>query len=475
MTKANNLAVGQQKIETHNGYKYLFLLIIFCSSSLLAIWPLPESIAFRHAFLIIGFISSLFYLKHCFRKVFCISAWPFWLFLSFFGWMLLHLFVFSQQFAFQVDELRSLWVRSLMATILGLGCGLALANSQNSDQGDLSPKGLLMSRWALILIFLGLAGTCIISLGHYLYVAIHTHQWINFDVLFPLYKAKPPFVIATALFMPLCFILINRSINHQASKWWLSSCILGISLSIFSCLLSNTKNGIAIFALGLIFFVINLLASIRWNFSRLLISLLAVFFIGAASYVGITKHLERNPAWLQLIANAKVGIDIDHQNYWKNRNVHPQPINEYGTGVDVSTYERTAWFTAGARLLRENPQGFGLMHHSFGWLALAKWPDFYQPIGNLRGATHSGWMDMALGIGIPGILLIWIPLFVAWYRSLFQDGIWFSYTTWTIPILWFAYLTTEVAGAHFTELLFFLVPFFCGITLQYPTRSLFKK
>lgn len=454
----------------------LILLLIFCSSSLLTIWALPETIAFRHTFLVIGCVCSLIYLKNSFRSVYSTTAWPFWIFfIGVFGWLIAHLFIFSVQFDLQFDEMRSLWGRSFLACLLGLGTGLALTNSKQSERPRDNQKKYSNPSCIKALIFLGLAGTSIISFAYYVNVALQSHQWVNFDVLLPLYKAKPPFVIATAIFIPLCFILIARTINHQESKWWIPICILGTAFSVFSCLLVNTKNGIAIFTISLICFIANFLATVRWKFSRFIFVSLVITFIIPASYISITKHLELNPAWAQLIANAKVGIDIDNQNYWKNRSNYPEPTNELGMAVDISTYERTAWFTAGSRLLLENPQGFGLMHHSFGWLALAKWPDFYKPNGNLRGATHSGWMDMALGIGIPGMALIWIPLFIAWYRSLFQKGLWFSYTSWTIPILWFAYLTTEVAGQHFTELLFFLVAFFCGITLQYPAKSLFRK
>ena len=112
--------------------------------------------------------------------------------------------------------------------------------------------------------------------------------------------------------------------------------------------------------------------------------------------------------------------------------------------------------------------GYGLLHHSFGSLAAIKYPDFYKPVGNTRGATHSGWLDFALGLGIPGLLLVLVPLFAAWYRSLHQKGLWFSYASWTIPIMSFAYLTTEVAESHYVEMLFFMTAFFCGLTLQFP-------
>lgn len=228
----------------------------------------------------------------------------------------------------------------------------------------------------------------------------------------------------------------------------------------------------AIFSVGIVLFSINLAIKLKW---KLLIksasSIIVLITLATASYYVIEKHALQNPAWSDLISNIKTGVDIDNQQFWKNSAKYPIPNNEMGNQVDASTYERTAWFLAGARLLKDNPQGFGLIHHSFGWLALKKWPDFYPPNGKTRGATHSGWMDMALGVGIPGILLIIIPLAISWLRSLFQKGLWFSYASWTIPLMTFAYLITEVAGAHFTELLFFMTAFFCGLTLQFPITS----
>ena len=354
-------------------------------------------------------------------------------------------------------------MRVLLAIILGAGLGLMITNKTShattKDKGDSKITASL---------FLGLSGTCLIGLGSYTHAIYTSHQWINYDVLFNLYKAKPPYVIAAATFTPLCFILLIRAINRQSSSWYIPVALLGVATVLFTTFFSNTKNGVAIFILVQGVFLINLLFKIRWNWARITSSGIILAIILSASYWGINKHIEKNNAWPNLIADIKVAVDIDHHNYWKNRDDYPLPQNQYGSRVNPSTYERAAWFTVGIHLLTENPLGFGLIHHSFGWLALAEWPDYYKPNGNMRGATHSGWMDMALGIGIPGILLIWIPLFAAWYRSLFQKGLWFTYTAWTIPIIMFAYLSTEVGSAHFTEMLYFMAAFFCGITLQYP-------
>ena len=438
---------------------YLSGLLLICSSLLLAIWPLPGTIALRHTLLGLGFAVSLLILYGHRTILLQKSSWPVWLFFSFFIWLLIHLLVFSHEFNAQLYELQHVWMRCFLAMTMGLALGSVLTNEAASN---VSGRKNIVT----LLLLIGLSGTCLIGFSYYGYSAWHTKQLLNYDVLFALYKAKPPFVIGAALALPLSFILIIRSINHQESRWWLLPSLLIISLSLFAAYFSNTKNGIAIFALTLAIFTANVFFKIHWSWSRCVLATLICALIFSLSYSGIAKHIEKHSAWPSMIANFKVGLDIDHQNYWKNRNIYPQPVNQYGAPVDISTYERTAWFVAGTRLLVENPLGYGLLHHSFGSLALAKWPDFYKPIGNLRGATHSAWLDFALGLGIPGLLMVLIPLWVSWYRALFREGLWFSYASWTIPIFSFAYLTTEANGAHFTELLFFMVAFFCGLTLK---------
>ena len=439
-----------------------YFLLVF-SSALLAVWPVPETIALRHILLGLGFINGLAALYSYKEMLIRRSSWPFWFFLSFFIWLVIHLIIFTNEFDAQLFELKHVWMRCFLATPIGLGAGLIL--------NDLHRPAMGKRNNVIFLMLAGISGTCLIGFSHYIYTALHTGQPLNYGILFNFYKAKTPFVIGAALTLPLCLILIIRSINKEVNSWWILPSLMVISINLFVAYFSNTKNGIAIFAITLIIFSINLIFQIKWGWRNSFITLLIGTLILILSYAGIKNHVEKNDAWPSMIANIKIGADINHQNYWKNRDFYPKPLNQNGDPVDISTYERTAWFFAGSRLLAENPIGYGLLHHSFGSLALTKWPDFYKPNGNLKGATHSGWLDFALGLGIPGLLLVLIPLFSSWYRSLFQEGLWFSYAAWTIPILSFAYLTTEVAGEHFTELLFFMVAFFCGLTLQYPKAT----
>jgi hypothetical protein len=160
------------------------LLVIGCSGALLAIWPLPETIAFRHVFLVLGFLASLAYLIPRRFTLFGVYSWPFWVFLGFFAWMLLHLALFSRQFDLQLSELQSLWARCLLALPTGLALGLLLTRNQFTDS---SPPGSNVNpsaatqRWAILWVLLGLSGTALIFFGRYLYEVHITHQWLHFD------------------------------------------------------------------------------------------------------------------------------------------------------------------------------------------------------------------------------------------------------------------------------------------------------
>ena len=447
------------------------LFIGFSTFGLLAIWALPETIAFRHVFIGLGFISSIFYLNPRLTQLKSTDAWPLWILLSLFIWLLIHLWFFSMQPTLQFGELRSTWARSLLVLLLGLALGLYLSSFNSEAPLELNKTSGRMS----LLLFIGLCATPLIFISGYLEQSFEAKQWLSAQAKpwynFP-YLQKPPFVVATALLLPMCCILLQHAIKRQVSFWWGILAVIAITLCICSNYLSNTKNGMAmvafiigafgLFALRDTVFVWAKLAFPERIFSILLLACV----LGGVGW-GLNLHIQKNPQWLHLIANAKVGMDIDRQNYWKNRNLYPGlPLNEHNTSVDGSTYERIAWFTAGVRLLQERPQGYGLTQQSFGWMAGERWPDFYPPIGSLRGMTHSGWLDLALGIGIPGVLLILIPLGAAWYRSLKMNTLWGSYVSWTVPAFTLAWLITEVIGArHFIELMVFITAVFIGITL----------
>jgi hypothetical protein len=389
-------------------------------------------------------------------------------------WLLVHLTFFSHEFAAQLKELRSVWARSLLAIFVGLALGLLLSSTQNQkeDLGKSHPPNLTWLPWSTALILIGFSAPCWITFGAYLVTMLQSGQGAEFDIynfLYGLYRTKPAYVVLEVLTLPLCFILLLRVIQTKASKGWIPITALTIFLCPFGGFFIGSKNAMLIFAITSFIFFVHLLSLSVRSFIRLhrvsLPTLGAILLIGVACIYVLDKHVERTESWLVLSDNIQIGKDIDNHDFWKNREVFSRPVNSQGKPVDISTYERTAWFTAGSRLLLENPLGYGLVHHSFGSLALAKWPDFYKPRGSLKGATHSGWLDLALGIGLPGVALILFSLLASWRLSMNRSELWYSYATWTIPLLLLTYAISEISESHFLELLLFMTAFFAGLTL----------
>ena len=465
--------------------------VLICSTGLLAIWTLPGTIALRHLFLGVGFISSLFTLKEYSSHLRSKSAWPLWILVSLYGWLLIHLCVFSQEFSAQLIELRSVWARCLLGSFIGLALGLLLGSSSitpsNLESQYLAaknPPADTWSRWSTLLLFFGFSAPCWITFASYLYAMIQSGQGTQFDTysfLYGIYRTKSAYVVFEALTLPLCFILLLKAMQQKKPRRWIYLTLITIALSPFGGFFIGSKNAMVLFGTASILFMVSaLLVATRYivKFPRTAYGpIAALVLVGIIGGYGLSKHLERTHSWMAMADNVQVGMDIDHNDFWKNREAFPRPVNKQGQPVDISTYERTAWFTAGSRLLLENPQGYGLVHHSFGSLAFTKWPDFYKPNGNLRGATHSGWLDLALGIGIPGVVIIWICLITAFFRSTNRSGLWFTYALWTVPLLIFTYLIAEVGEGHFLELLLFMTAFFCGLTAlpQYPNITHVQK
>lgn len=387
-----------------------------------------------------------------------LNAWPVFVLFGFFLWLVFHLLALAGNFEEQSREFTGDWLRNFLAACMGLALGLILSDTTHQLPARLKRVQEPLLIW-------GLAGTVTIFCIRYAYEGIHTGQWIHLNFYMTPYLGKTPLVIFGSLFLPAMFIKILSARQKVASPIWYLYGLIGLIATVLTFYFANTKNGFAMFVLLGGYFMLQVLKpsahvkSHRAGFYALLLVSLLIF--GYA----IKKHLDTNPAWSNLIADYKISEQIEKHSNWKDK-VAPLPLNEYGRPVDGSTYERVSWGHAGLELLKEHPLGYGQINHSFGALAIKKWSDFHKPDGNNRGATHSGWLDFALGFGLPGLLLVWVPLLASYTRARKRSDFWSTYAVWTIPVIAISYLTTEVCTGHFIELLFFMTAMFSGLTLQ---------
>jgi O-antigen ligase len=129
--------------------------------------------------------------------------------------------------------------------------------------------------------------------------------------------------------------------------------------------------------------------------------------------------------------------------------------------VSVTNYERMAWAKEGLKFIVQNPLGYGLVERSFGHVAKIQWPD------SRLHQSHSGWIDLTLGIGIPGMALIMGALMTLLYQlakltklsnhaSIAQNPygtmIW-----WVLVSTLIMWCTTEISQkVYFDDLIFWL-------------------
>jgi hypothetical protein len=269
------------------------------------------------------------------------------------------------------------------------------------------------------------------------------------------YKDKHSIVFYGATFIAGCFATLWFSSN-RSQRLFVSISIIGIFIYLFTFLLTNTKNGFGVFVIQFLFFVFMILISRAINKKIVYAILFFVAIFGLMSF----KHLDRNSSWKQLIPDIQIGYQIETYPNWQ-RYEYGFPRNKNGELVSATNYERAAWGTAGLTLLMENPMGYGLIKQSFGHLAQIKWPNV-DPVK--VKSTHSGWIDFALALGFPGIMLIWMCVFfsmrAAWSNRHSYFGV---LSLWVLPTTAFVWLVAELCTNHFVEILFFILGFFAVI------------
>lgn len=429
------------------------MVLVGIAACLLAIWPLPNSIVFRQLLLVAGGIFSVSVLRARIADLGNAKNYPIWILFAFYLWLLFHYFVLSTNVEEQWYDLKGDWLRSLFASLIGLSVGLLVGNPSSHSRG----------RNLEYVFIAGLSGTVVIYVLRYALEIVHTGQWIHKEFYMEPFLGKTPLVVFGSVFLCGIFTKISMPLETREKMAWYFVSVLAIFFVGVTYYFSNTKNGFLVFLFIFAVYAMRMLL----NHSRKKLSDKIIFVFILLALAGFLKsHIEANPAWLNFYADVKAGHDIEHNQNWKNAEKYPLPTNERGEVANASTYERSAWGTAGVILVGEHPLGYGLINHSFGALALEKWPDFYKPIGKYRHASHSGWLDFTLGFGLPGLLLVMLPLWIAFFRAWKQPGFWFEFVRWSVPVVTIVYTITEVCTGHFIEFLFFYVALISGITAK---------
>ena len=442
-----------------------------CFSTLYAIWALPETILIRHVCLIAGALLSLWTIYQYRHSFFHRRAIPVWLIVALFAWATFHLFFLANDFAAQYEEYTSIWKRAAIGAVFALGFGIALSSC--SRKQDSEGKAL----WTLI--YIGLLAPTLIYIVKYVLTNYGVQKgWVVPDY-WKLYYGSLPFYIPKTAYVCFCLPTLGIALGqlacnihqHQSFKWANLVYLATIPAVLFVFYGENIKNGVVYSAaLLLLFLGVLVFRNFRRHWAIKLLVLGVVLVIGA---LFVANSIQTNDSWRSFWADAKIARDTQTYQQWKYNGEKGYPNNELGTMVSVTNYERMAWAKEGIKLAIQNPLGYGLIERSFGHLAKLNWPD------SKLHQSHSGWIDLTLGLGIPGILLILSSLLLLLhhiFKSAGQQGggtiatqsIYPTMAWWAIFSLLIMWCTTEISQKVYFDDLIFWLALASGLSLGNP-------
>jgi hypothetical protein len=427
---------------------------------LLIIWVLPNTIALRHLFLIIGFISAIIIIvkSRFFSSVAIREILPLLLLGALFLWALIHFIFFPLNPELELKELKSIWARAFIGCIFAIGLSISLRLKK-----DLKPY-----------FFISLFSVSVINLAAYLYLSYEEGKFLlpsEFVWRFTFKKIEAAFFGAITISIAcanVVFILKEKIDTKKAIS--LSVWFFGIGIAIVSSVVANTKNGVSI-ALGLLILLsLTLIYKALFNrtSSRLgvVVSLVFVVLIGSA---GWNAHfLTASVGWNNLLEDIQISSRIKEHNTWRVRSEDRNkefgerlPINSRGVEVAGNTYERVAYAVKGLSLINQYPMGYGSINQSFLGLL-----NHFGTIHNIDGQTHSGWIDFGLAYGIPGLLILML-LFISIATKGLRSGDQFGLMGAWLVISFIPFgVIAEINYKHNFEILLFFIAFAAASTIR---------
>ena len=206
--------------------------------------------------------------------------------------------------------------------------------------------------------------------------------------------------------------------------------ILFLLLTLLSSLFEGMRNGvvaIVFLSLSAVFFSFynnkKLSKTLKYVYSALIVFIITIPTI---------YNFKNDSRWNSLIKTIPIAIETNKYDTWINIDKKELPFLSDNIKVNGSNYLRIAWGYEGLKLIYENPLGVGYGRNAFGHAIKEKY-NLSEEETNI-GHSHSGFIDLAVGIGIPGIVL-W--LFFGIYLVFLSYGFFYKYQSFFALVLFF--------------------------------------
>jgi hypothetical protein len=373
-------------------------------TALMAVWPLQHIIALRYLLLGLGLIWSLSgWAVYGSRREagrlpllvpLSLLLLTVWMYVQVFGWALAPDKVLS--------EIDGQWLVTLSSFAIGLSAAYLLPQ-QRRLLGRLLFVVLAVNVWALV----GL------DLVHWLQHGSLMRRYGGLESINPLAMADDsPDKASYVTNMYFAFLLAELVLRRAGrSMLGLGYTAIGVffAVGLLATYIEDMRNGIAALGLMVLLAVVLLIAvAPRERRGRETVFATLILLLGAIPLGYVVSHQER---WRTLMATVPIALDTQHNREWL---IGGEPRLPNGQPTSASNYQRIAWAKEAWVVLMHNPLGVGYQRQAFGYGVDA----LYKTDMAHGMHSHSGILDLADGVGIPGLAL-WVTFIVAtWFSAL---------------------------------------------------------
>lgn len=370
---------------------------LFLLTALMLVWPLQHSIALRYLLLALSLAWSVTgWLAYGARRDNGRLPWlalsallllTAWMYLGAFGWAL--------DRAKTLGEIGGQWLVTLLSFVIGLSAAHLLPQHRR-----------LLARLLFIVLAVNVWALVGLDLVHWLQHGSLMRRYGGLESANILVNNdgmdKANYLTNAYFAFLLAELVLRRAGRRGVVGLGYAAIAVFFSVGLLASYIQDMRNGTVALAMMLLL-AVALLISVapRERRARELAVASAVLLLGVAFVGYLVSH---QPRWRSLAATLPIALDTQHNREWLTGGLPKFPD---GATVDESNYQRIAWAKEALHVLAVYPLGVGFQRQAFGYGVDAI---YHTDVG--RGKhSHSGILDFADGVGVPGLLL-WIA-FVA--------------------------------------------------------------
>ncbi len=359
------------------------------------VWPISHTVSLRDLLLVLNFIlfTYLAWRKGWSRDIARDLYVPLGILAVLTTWMYVVAYWLSPETSWSLGEIQGQWLRPLAALLVGALVALATRGDPRRQQ------------WAIAIPFL-------VLMVHILDVDFQlVANWLEHggpDRFSGLTGGPDKSnYLSNMLFAFLVAELFYRSLGKkQALPLNRYIFIMAWILAMMSEFAERTRNGII--TLVIMMSVLGTLYLVRQRHRAkrsFILAGIGVMLLVVFGGTGLVATARQSSGLSNLIETIPIGWDTEGNKAWQDPGRYAWPKLQNGETVDPSVYQRIAWFKEGLILVWEHPLGIGYGRDAYAHGMKAKYGEGY-------GHSHSGLVDIMIGIGIPGALF-WIVFIVS--------------------------------------------------------------